>query len=112
MEEHFDFVNQWPEWRRENAKEFEHIAALGAKLSGNAENLKRQLLLPVPEIPNGLGMEELLVLERHARFALAGAAKDKWLPKMPAIVVGSDESSFYEAMYEVVRRAIAALGDN
>lgn len=118
MEDAFEFVNQWPEWRRENVAEFERVAVLGAKLWGDAENLKRQLELPSPQIPAGLGMKELLILEQSARTAVIlshGGLKlvsPRELYPGPQITVGAEQFSLCEARYEIVRRAIAALGGN
>ena len=113
MEEKFDFVNDWPEWRRENLADFERIAVLGAQLwgQGKIENLTRQLELPSPEIPQGAGKEELLALEKHARMMLT--ANHRWVPRLaaPIITVGADQFTVAEAMHEIARRALAALGN-
>jgi hypothetical protein len=108
-----EFVNDWPEWRRDNFTEFERIIALGNQLWGHGkiENLQRQLELPSPEIPPGAGKQELLALEKHARMMLA--ANHRWVPRLvaPVITAGADHFSIAEAMYEIVLRAIAALGN-
>ncbi|MFZ0639497.1 MAG: hypothetical protein WA020_00130 [Candidatus Acidiferrales bacterium] len=114
MEERFEFVNDWPEWSRENFAESERISALGAQLWGHGkiENLQRQLELPSPEIPPGLGMKELTLLEQRARMMLA-AANHRWMLKFltNVVTVGPDQFTVAEAMYEIVRRAIVALGN-
>jgi|SRR5271163_73327 len=112
MEQPFGFVENWPEWRRDKSDDFQRTAALGAELWGNAEHLTHQLLLPSPEIPSRATRKDLLALEWLARQRLA-SANQKWMPKppIPVIVVGADHFNIYEAMYEVVRRAIASLGE-
>ncbi len=99
------------EWRRENFDAFQRTVALGAKLWGNAEHLEHQLLLSSPEIPSGATMKDLLTLEWLARERCS--VNQKWMSKPPiaVIVVGARHFNIYEAMYEVVRRAIASLGD-
>jgi hypothetical protein len=114
MEDCFDFVNHGPEWRRDNFADFERVQALGNRLwgQGQIENLQRQLELPSPEIPPGVGKQELLALKQHARMMMR-AANHRWMPRLaaPVITVGADRFSIAEAMYEIVRRAIAALGN-
>ncbi len=113
MNDRFEFINDWPEWRRENFAHFQRLHALGAQLwgGGKIENLTRQLELPSPEIPAGAGKQELLALEKHARMMLA--ANQRWAPKLltNVLTVGADQFTIAEAMYEIVRRALAALGN-
>ena len=113
MEDRFEFINDWPEWRRDSLAHFERIAVLGAQLwgQGKVENLQRQLELPSPEIPSGVGITELRALEQRARMMLA--SDHRWMPKLaaPVITVGADRFTIAEAMYEIVRRALAALGN-
>lgn len=115
MEDRFEHINDWPEWRRENFADFERVAALGAQLwgQGKIENLQRQLELPSPEIPAGVGIAELRALERQARMMLA--ANQRWAPASKfgarVITVGAEQFTLAEAMYEIVRRALAALGN-
>lgn len=112
MDDRFEFINEWPEWQRDKVADFERVAALGAQLWGHGkiENLRRQLELPSPEIPPGAGKQELLVLEQQARMKLA--ANQRWLRlAAPVITVGADQFSIAEAMYEIVLRAIAAVGN-
>jgi hypothetical protein len=108
MERQFDFLDQWPRWGRENFEKFERVASLGAKLWGNAEHMKRQLELPCPEIPAGARIEDLLLLEQRARMMISG--RHASLPN-PIVVAGGKQFNFAEACYEIVRRAIAALGN-
>jgi hypothetical protein len=112
MDDRFEFINDWPEWRRENMAEFARVTALGSQLwgGGKIENLQRQLELPSPEIPPGAGKQDLLALEKLARMRLAG---NPLMPRLtvPVITVGADQFSIVEAMYEIVRRALAALGN-
>jgi hypothetical protein len=113
MEDRFEFINDWAEWRRDNFANFERCQALGAQLwgGGKIENLKRQLERPSPEIPPGAGKQELLALEKHARMMLA--ANHRWAPKLftNVVTVGADQFTVAEAMYEIVRRALATLGN-
>jgi len=111
MEDRFEFVSDWPKWQRENVADFERITALGAKLWGNSEHLKLQLLRPTPEIPPGATMDDLLALERLGLQKIWAA--QKWMPKalQPIIIVGDQQFGLFEAMHEIVRRAIAALGN-
>lgn len=117
MEAPFDYINDWPEWRRENIKEFERIAALGAKLWGTTENLKRQLELPSPEIPAEATMKDLLALEQRARDLVSALHTRLPNPTFVTFVTGlgvrpgDTPLNVAEACYEVVRRAIAAMDD-
>jgi hypothetical protein len=113
MDDGFEFINDWPEWRRENMAEFARIAALGAQLwgGGKIESLQRQLELPSPEIPPGAGKQDLLALEKLARMRLADNHRLMLRLTIPVITVGADQFSIAEAMYEIVRRALAALGN-
>jgi hypothetical protein len=109
LEDHFEFVHNWPEWRRDNFTEFARLQALGARLwgSGKIENLKRQLELPSPEIPPGARKQDLLALEQHARMMLED--NHRWRPELDAVItVGSDQFTLAEAMYEIVLRALVA----
>ena len=114
MDDRYEFINHWPEWRRESVAEFERIAALGAQLwgGGRIEGIQRQLELRSPEIPPGAGKQELLALEQRGRMMLA-SANDRWAPNhlTKVVTVGAEQFSVAEAMYEIVRRAIAALGN-
>jgi hypothetical protein len=114
MEERFEFVNDWAGWRRDNFADFQRALGLGAQLWGHGkiENLKRQLELPSPEIPPGAGKEALVALEKHARMMVA-SANHRWAPKYltNVVTVGANEFTVAEAMYEIVRRAITALGN-
>jgi hypothetical protein len=113
MDDRFEFLNDWPEWRRDNFANFQRVQALGSQLwgGGKIEHLQRQLELPSPEIPRGAGKEELLALEKHARMMLASNLR--WVSRLaaPVITVGVDQFSIAEAMYEIVRRALAALSN-
>jgi hypothetical protein len=83
VEQSFGFVEDWPEWRRHDFEEFQRTAALGAKLWGNSEHLRHQLLLPSPEIRPGhnQGPIDFGVAARERL-----SANQKWMPK-PAIPV-------------------------
>ena len=112
MDDRFEFINDYPEWHRDNFTEFQRTAALGVQLwgYGKIENLKRQLELPSPEIPLGVGKRELLALEKRASMMLAD--NHRWRPELDApITVGSSQFTIAEAMYQVVRRALGALGN-
>jgi hypothetical protein len=112
VDDRFKFINEWPAWRRDNFADFVRTQGLGAQLwgGGKVESLQRQLELPSPKIPPGLGRQELLALEKHARMMLA-SANDRWAPKYLSnvVTVGGDEYTVGEAMYEIVRRALGAL---
>lgn len=78
--------------------------------SGKIENLKRQLELPSPEMPTGVRKQELLALEQRARMMLAD--NHRWRPELNAVItVGSGQFTVAEAMYEIVRRALATLSN-
>jgi hypothetical protein len=109
MEERFDFLDQWPEWRRDRFANFQRVQALGAQLWGSPEHLKRQLELPSPEIPPSATKEDLLALELRARMMVSDGHSS--LFRMPIIVAGDGQFSFAEACHEIVRRALAALGN-
>lgn len=112
MDDHFEFINDYPEWHRDNFTEFQRTTALGVQLwgYGKIENLKRQLELPSPEIPLGVGKRELLVLEKRATMMLADNHSGR--PELNEVItVGSGQFTVAEAMYEIVRRALAALGN-
>lgn len=114
VEEHFEFVNDWAEWRRDNFADFQRVQCLGVQLWGHGkiEHLKRQLELPSPEIPEGARKEDLLALEKHAHMMLA-SVNHRWALKFltDVLAVGADEFTVAEAMYEIVRRTIASLGN-
>lgn len=115
MDDRFEQIDDWPEWRRDNFADFERVQALGAQLwgHGKVENLQRQLELPSPEIPAGIGIRELLALKQHAAMMLA--ANQRWAPASrfaaPVITVGAEQFTLVEAMYEIVLRALAARGN-
>ena len=119
MDEH-EFFAQHPmrPWTRsdfENAhREGTALAQalwLSNKLWGDAETMTRQLLAASPEIPAGLGLQELRSLERLARLGLRFG--DRWhgprVPKGSALWIGGRSLTIWEARYEIVRRAIDFL---
>ena len=93
-------------------------AALGAALwGGDAGGLQRQLLASHPVIPQGFSLDEYRELHRLALMLVEalrqpGRAKAWGLPTwvdQPAVFVGNQEFTIWEARAEVVRRAIEFL---
>jgi hypothetical protein len=92
--------------------------ALGVALWGrNSGDLQRQLLAPYPEIPSGFVLSDFLNLQQTVQ-TISGASSDPrfaWLPRSvlssPAILVGTELFTTWEARCEIVRRAIEFLAD-
>ncbi len=80
---------------------------LRAELWGDPETLRRRLLAAFPEIPAGLGLPELRVLERLARLGLRFG--DRRMGPMVIININGRSFTVWEARYEIVRRAIEFL---
>lgn len=90
--------------------------ALGMALWGRTlEDLQRQLLAPSPEIPSGFDLADLRELQRsaHQISACFSDPRSKWLSRFasfsPAISVGTQRFTVWEARSEIVRRAIEYL---
>lgn len=78
---------------------------LSAELWGDPETLRRGLLAAFPEIPVGLGLPELRVLERLARLGLRFGDRRA----EPMVIINGRSFTVWEARYEIVRRAIEFL---
>jgi hypothetical protein len=90
--------------------------ALGMALWGRTlEDLQRQLLAPFPEIPSGFDLAALRELQQSALeiSACFSHPRSKWLSRFssfsPAISVGTQSFTVWEARCEIVRRAIEYL---
>jgi len=89
---------------------------LGMALWGRTlEDLQRQLLAPFPEIPLGFDLADLRELQRsaHQISACFRDPRSKWLSRFasfsPAISVGTQRFTMWEARSEIVRRALEYL---
>jgi|SRR5580704_10847404 hypothetical protein len=92
---------------------------LGLALWGRtSDDLRRQLLAPYPEIPSGFDLEDCRELQRFALLISAGLASSRnagLLPPFPsatsspAIFVGTQRFTPWEACCEILRRAIEHL---
>ncbi len=92
--------------------------ALGAALwGGKSDDLQRQLLAPHPEIPSGFELMDFFKLRQNLQIisAAPGDARFDWLPRSvlfsPAILVGTQIFTMWEARCEIVRRAIEYLNE-
>ncbi len=109
-----EFFAQHPmrPWKRsdfENALPSAPAFWLCAKLWGDVGRMTRQLLANSPEIPRGLGLPELRMLERMlVRFGGSWPATPG-IPKDSTIVIGGLCYTVWQARYEIVRRAIEFL---
>ena len=110
MDERFEFINDWSKWRREYMVEWPRVFALGEQLwgGGEIEGLQRQLARPSPEIPRDLDKDDLLALQKYLL-----TNKNPLMGRLAArvVTVGGEQFTLAEAMYEIVRRALAALGN-
>ncbi len=84
---------------------------LSAELWGDPETLRRRLLAAFPEVPAGLGLPELRVLERLARLGLRFGDRRaaQRIPKGSMVIINGRPFTLWEARYEIVRRAIEFL---
>lgn len=106
-----DALREDARWRR--------CGTLGTLLFGRTpDDLRRQLLASHPEIPAGYDLADFQDLQRHLEM-VSGALSDprnNWLSPMWAaafgvIEVGRQRLSVWEARLEILRRAIAYLGN-
>jgi len=116
-EDEFDSLTHLRPFTSEDAARLEvealRLTALGVALWGRTPaDLERQLLAAQPEIPYGLGLDELRKLQRSAQ-GLVNALKDsrrQWLLSVarPSAVISVNNQRFteWEARLEIVRRAI------
>jgi hypothetical protein len=123
-EEEFDSFGLRP-WSTEDALQMEAqwlhrsklTATLGAALWGKtADDLKRQLLAPHPDIPSGYDLvdfRELLVSTQTIAAALAHPRASLMLANLSrhAVFIGTPGYTLWEARCEIVRRAIEYLQD-
>lgn len=102
---------------REDAR-LRRRATLGIALWGRTpDDLRRQLLAPYPEIPSGFDFEDFHELQRFAHLISSGLASSRnaGLPPFPlatsspAIFVGTQTFTPWEACCEILRRAIEHL---
>lgn len=110
MDEH-DFFAQHPmrpwtysDFQRESGA-LARAVPLSAELWGHPETMRRQLSAAFPEIPAGLGLPELRVLERLTHLGLRYSDR---APKA-FVWIGGRSLTLWEARYEIVRRAIDFL---
>ncbi|HEV3482021.1 MAG TPA: hypothetical protein VGR97_06785 [Candidatus Acidoferrales bacterium] len=109
-----DFLSRYPmrPWTRSDFENghresiaLAHALWLRNTFWGDAETMSRQLLAASPEIPAGMGLPDLRVLERLARLGLRYSNR---APKAFAWI-GGRSLTIWEARYEIVRRAIDFL---
>jgi hypothetical protein len=110
-EQEFFSSNRFRALRPSDLEDFQRLMILGTKLWGDIQYLTHQLLAPSPEIPDGVGLRELLTLARWAKMCLDLGDRAAFLPvpRGTVVTVGGRRFSFYEARYEVVKRAIASI---
>jgi hypothetical protein len=84
---------------------------------GTSDDLRRQLLAPYPEIPSGFDLEDFRELQRFAQLISLGLASSRnaGLPPFPlatsspAIFVGTQRFTPWEACCQILRRVIEHL---
>jgi len=106
MDEQDFELRDWKPFGTDAVKNAERLPALGIALWGRTtEDLRQQLLAPMPKIPRACSLVDLQVLERQAMLMLKSPAT---FPKLNAelVVVGTQTFTGLEARLEVVRRAI------
>jgi len=120
-EEDFDSSRDWLPFGTKEAMEAKarlgRTASLAAALWGRApEDLERQLLPRCPEIPQGFDLADFRILHQSAQSLLAvlRAPGKTWAPSYfkrsaPAILVGVQRFTVWEARCEIARRAIEYL---
>jgi len=110
-EQEFFSSNRFRPLRPSDLEDFQRLTILGTKLWGDIQYLTHQLLAPSPDIPAGMGLRELLTLARWAKMCLDLGDRAAFLPIPKGTVVTAVGRcfSFYEARYEVAKRAIASI---
>ena len=110
-EQEFSSSNRFRPLRPSDLEDFQRVMILGAKLWGDVQHLRHQLLAPSPEIPSGAGLQELLKLAQWAKMCLDLGDRAAFLPipKGTVVTAGGRCFSFYEARYEVAKRAIGSI---
>jgi len=111
-EEEFDALIQRRPFGTEDAKradlQFRRSASLGITLFGKtADDLRRQLLAPSPEIPSGFDLADFRELLRTTEQLSAWMSRLAFASK--TIVVGTQRYTEWEAQCEIIRRAIEYL---
>lgn len=102
--------------RREVAR-WGRCGTLAALLFGRThDDLRRQLLASLPEIPPGYDLADFHDLQRHLEMVTSALnnPRNTWLPRFGTaafgvIEVGSQRLSVWEARLEILRRAIDYL---
>jgi hypothetical protein len=120
-EEEFDSLMQGRSFGTADAMradtQLRRMGTLGAALWGRTpDDLQRQLMATHPEIPPGIGLTDLRELLRSVEAMLAAFHDEKnalasisiALPS-PAISIGTQQFTVWEARCEIVRRAIKYL---
>lgn len=104
-------------WDAEVRCNMKLVATLGSALWGTtAEFMQRQLLASHPELPSGFELAEFRQLLRwtaQMNHAVSFAQKIRGLSpavlSAPAVFIGSQSLTLWEARYEIVRRAVEFL---
>jgi hypothetical protein len=124
-EREFDSLLQSRPFKKEDAMRADarlrRSTLLGTALWGRAsDDLHRQLIAPYPEIPSGFDLADFRELQRsaqelssldlgHPRFAWFRDWAGTHQVTARVISVGTQQFTFWEARWEVVRRAIEFL---
>jgi hypothetical protein len=117
-DQEFDAWQGLRPFRTSDMKQFERVAALAGKLWGaGIECMRRQLLAPHPEIPEGFDLADFRVLQRQSEMMLVALERKppglQWgslrFTMDTKIQVGSHSFTYPEACCEIVRRAIDFL---
>ena len=111
-EEEFDALIQRQPFGTENAKradlQYRRSISLAATVwSKTADDLRRQLLAPSPEIPSGFGLADFEDLLRITEPLTAAMNRIAFASQ--TIVVGTQRYTEWEARCEIIRRAIEYL---
>jgi hypothetical protein len=119
-EQEFDSLMPSRPFRREDALRADLQLRRGITLAlalwgRTPDDLRRQLLAPVPEIPSGFDLADLQELQRNAQNISAGMSdpRNAWLSRLAfsshTIFVGAQRFTAWEARCEIVRRAVEYL---
>ncbi|MGH9742273.1 MAG: hypothetical protein ACRD51_07965 [Candidatus Acidiferrum sp.] len=118
-EQEFDAIFQQP-YKREDAvrmdSQWRRCGTLAAALWGRTpDDLRSQLLAPHPEIPAGFALADFQELQRTAEATSAslGDPGSAWFSRLAhssqTILVGTQTFTVWEALCEIIRRAIEYL---
>ena len=113
-EEEFDALIHLRPFGTEDAKradiQFRRSVSLAATLWGKtADDLRRQLLAPSPEIPSGFDLADFRDVLQTIEQILAAITKSRTASASQTIVVGTQRYTEWEARCEIIRRAIEYL---